>query len=41
MEAKTAEAPAAAEAASRLKQCVEACEDYAEKVFAALHGNNS
>ncbi|GAB3280260.1 Chromate resistance protein ChrB [Kineosporia babensis] len=32
-------APAAAEAGERLKQCAEACEDYAEKVFAALHGN--
>ncbi|MFI6803329.1 Chromate resistance protein ChrB [Streptosporangium canum] len=27
----------AAEAAERLKQCVVACEDYAEKVFSALH----
>lgn len=30
-------APEAAEAAERLKQCVAACEDYAEKVFSALH----
>ncbi|GLY17038.1 hypothetical protein Kisp01_40530 [Kineosporia sp. NBRC 101677] len=34
-------APAADEAAVRLKQCAEACEDYAEKVFAALHGSTS
>jgi len=30
-------APEAAEAAARLKDCVAACEDYAERVFAALH----
>lgn len=29
--------PEAAEAAERLKQCTAACEDYAERVFAALH----
>lgn len=34
-------APAATEAAERLRQCTAACEDYAEKVFSALHGNNS
>nr|WP_256256132.1 Chromate resistance protein ChrB [Streptomyces sp. MUSC 14] len=27
----------AAEAGERLKQCVVTCEDYAERVFAALH----
>ncbi|WP_373297136.1 Chromate resistance protein ChrB [Streptomyces brasiliensis] len=31
-------APEAAEAASRLKECAAACEDYANRVFAALHG---
>lgn len=30
-------APEAAEAGERLKRCVAACEDYAERVFAALH----
>ncbi|MBC2904325.1 Chromate resistance protein ChrB [Streptomyces cupreus] len=30
-------APEAAEAATRLKICVAVCEDYAERVFAALH----
>jgi hypothetical protein len=30
-------APEAAEAAERLKQCTTACEDYAERVFRALH----
>ncbi|MFI0444105.1 Chromate resistance protein ChrB [Actinomadura sp. 6N118] len=30
-------APEAAEAGTRLKQCTAACEDYAERVFAALH----
>ncbi|WP_405595206.1 Chromate resistance protein ChrB [Streptomyces sp. NBC_01092] len=30
-------APEAAEATERLKVCVAACEDYAERVFAALH----
>ena len=30
-------APEAAEAAARLTDCVAACEDYAERVFAALH----
>ncbi|MCX4405653.1 hypothetical protein OOK47_46015 [Streptomyces sp. NBC_00268] len=30
-------APEAAEAGERLKQCTAACEDYAERVFAALH----
>ncbi|MBA2811124.1 chromate resistance protein ChrB [Streptomyces sp. KM273126] len=30
-------APEAAEAAQRLKQCTAACEDYAERVFRALH----
>ncbi|MGW3155782.1 Chromate resistance protein ChrB [Streptomyces sp. NPDC001089] len=30
-------APEAAEAGRRLKECVTACEDYAEQVFAALH----
>lgn len=30
-------APEAAEAGERLKQCAAACEDYAERVFAALH----
>ncbi|MFF0162211.1 Chromate resistance protein ChrB [Streptomyces sp. NPDC005263] len=30
-------APEAAEAGRRLKQCAAACEDYAERVFAALH----
>jgi hypothetical protein len=29
--------PEAAEAGERLRQCVAACEDYAEHVFAALH----
>jgi hypothetical protein len=29
--------PEAAEAGERLKQCAAACEDYAERVFAALH----
>jgi hypothetical protein len=29
--------PEAAEAGERLKQCAVACEDYAERVFAALH----
>ncbi|MGW2893770.1 Chromate resistance protein ChrB [Streptomyces sp. NPDC001212] len=29
--------PEAARAGERLKQCVAACEDYAERVFAALH----
>ncbi|GAA4585587.1 hypothetical protein GCM10023194_28680 [Planotetraspora phitsanulokensis] len=31
-------APEAAEAGARLKQCAAACEDYAERVFDALHG---
>ncbi|MGW4981376.1 Chromate resistance protein ChrB [Streptomyces mirabilis] len=31
-------APEAAEAGKRLKDCAAACEDYAERVFAALHG---
>lgn len=31
-------APEAAEAASRLKECTAACEDYAERVFRTLHG---
>ncbi|MGW3291826.1 Chromate resistance protein ChrB [Streptomyces sp. NPDC001002] len=30
-------APEAAEAATRLKQCVAVCEDDAEQVFPALH----
>ncbi|GAA3033512.1 hypothetical protein GCM10010448_14610 [Streptomyces glomeratus] len=30
-------APEAAEAGRRLKRCAAACEDYAERVFAALH----
>ncbi|WP_089100217.1 Chromate resistance protein ChrB [Streptomyces hyaluromycini] len=30
-------APEAAEAGERLRQCTTACEDYAERVFAALH----
>jgi hypothetical protein len=30
-------APEAAEAGTRLKQCVAVCEDYAERVFGALH----
>jgi hypothetical protein len=30
-------APEAADAAARLKTCVAVCEDYAERVFAALH----
>ncbi|MGW7380728.1 Chromate resistance protein ChrB [Streptomyces sp. NPDC054794] len=30
-------APEAAEAGRRLKECAAACEDYAERVFAALH----
>ncbi|MEU2653757.1 Chromate resistance protein ChrB [Streptomyces sp. NPDC007325] len=30
-------APEAADAAARLKQCTTVCEDYAERVFAALH----
>ncbi|GAA3810053.1 Chromate resistance protein ChrB [Streptomyces chiangmaiensis] len=30
-------APESAEAARRLKQCAAACEDYAERVFRALH----
>ncbi|MFI9601629.1 Chromate resistance protein ChrB [Streptomyces sp. NPDC052043] len=30
-------APEAAEAVKRLKECAAACEDYAERVFAALH----
>ncbi|WP_326771317.1 Chromate resistance protein ChrB [Streptomyces sp. NBC_01445] len=30
-------APEAAEAGIRLKQCTAVCEDYAERVFAALH----
>jgi hypothetical protein len=30
-------APEAAKAGQRLKQCVAACEDYAERVFSALH----
>ncbi|WP_037679702.1 Chromate resistance protein ChrB [Streptomyces griseus] len=30
-------APEAAEAGRRLKQCAAGCEDYAERVFAALH----
>lgn len=30
-------APEAAEAAERLRQCAAACEDYAERVFAAVH----
>ncbi|GAA2436749.1 hypothetical protein GCM10010191_59450 [Actinomadura vinacea] len=30
-------APQAAEAAERLKQCAAVCEDYAERVFTALH----
>ncbi|MGW6356787.1 Chromate resistance protein ChrB [Streptomyces sp. NPDC055092] len=30
-------APAAAEAGERLRQCAAACEDYAERVFRALH----
>ncbi|MEV8125428.1 Chromate resistance protein ChrB [Streptomyces sp. NPDC085944] len=29
--------PEAAKAAERLKQCTAACEDYAERVFHALH----
>lgn len=33
-------APEAAEAAVRLKQCTAECEDYAERVFAALHTNS-
>ncbi|MCX5327959.1 MULTISPECIES: Chromate resistance protein ChrB [unclassified Streptomyces] len=33
-------APEAAEAAERLKQCTAACEDYAERVFAALHASD-
>lgn len=33
-------APQAAEAAERLKQCTAACEDYAERVFRALHQND-
>ncbi|MFD1939658.1 MULTISPECIES: Chromate resistance protein ChrB [Nonomuraea] len=32
-------APDAAQAAERLKQCTAACEDYAERVFTALHQN--
>ncbi|WBO62450.1 Chromate resistance protein ChrB [Streptomyces camelliae] len=32
-------APEAAEAGRRLKECAAACEDYAERVFAALHQN--
>ncbi|MFE7975833.1 Chromate resistance protein ChrB [Streptomyces shenzhenensis] len=31
-------APEAAEAGERLRQCTAACEDYAERVIAALHG---
>ena len=31
-------APEAAKAGKRLKECAMACEDYAERVFAALHG---
>nr|WP_197541371.1 Chromate resistance protein ChrB [Streptomyces davaonensis] len=31
-------APEAAEAAARLTTCVSVCEDYAERVFAVLHG---
>lgn len=31
-------APEAAEADQRLRECAAACEDYAERVFAALHG---
>ncbi|MCT4357038.1 hypothetical protein M5362_28365 [Streptomyces sp. Je 1-79] len=30
-------APEAAEAGVRLKQCTAVCEDYAERVFTALH----
>ncbi|WP_432028038.1 Chromate resistance protein ChrB [Streptomyces sp. 1222.5] len=30
-------APEAADAGERLKQCAAACEDYAERVLAALH----
>ncbi|HET6295514.1 MAG TPA: Chromate resistance protein ChrB [Kribbella sp.] len=33
--------PEAAEATARLKECVAACEDYAERVFRALHENPS
>ncbi|MEV0622080.1 Chromate resistance protein ChrB [Nonomuraea sp. NPDC050404] len=32
-------APQAPEAAERLKRCAAVCEDYAERVFAALHRN--
>jgi len=32
-------APERAESAERLKRCVAACEDYAERVFAELHGD--
>jgi hypothetical protein len=32
-------APEGAEAGERLKRCVAVCEDYAERVFAALHAN--
>ncbi|MFG3590152.1 Chromate resistance protein ChrB [Streptomyces sp. NPDC047990] len=35
--ARDVSAPGAAEAGRRLKECVTACEDYAEQVFAALH----
>lgn len=33
-------APEAAEATTRLRQCVTVCEDYAERVFAALHATD-
>ncbi|MEC4017562.1 Chromate resistance protein ChrB [Streptomyces sp. H27-D2] len=33
-------APEAARAGERLKQCTVACEDYAERVFRALHGTS-
>lgn len=33
-------APEAAEAGVRLKQCAAACEDYAERVFSALHATD-
>lgn len=34
-------APEAAEAGTRLKQCAEVCEDYAERVFDALHSKGT
>ncbi|MFB7369877.1 Chromate resistance protein ChrB [Streptomyces sp. NPDC056222] len=34
-------APEAGRAAERLRQCVAVCEDYAERVFAALHGSQA